>query len=152
MYLILLICRHCAGFQIDRVLKSFRVNRPTSMVSVPKWDLALVLRVSWWSPTLSFSFRFHYKIWLVGQCFCCCLLAPRQCGDNNAIYSNRMTIRHNAVVPKPYPGYLPKGSQHCWRPGKISPHQCEEFVYASDPVDLVLCRVSGFVWLICWGE
>jgi len=126
-------------------MKAIKVKRPRSIVTFPKWDLALVLRVLTkepYEPLLSAT-----PLYLTRKTVFLLLLATaRRVSDIHAIDPTRLVVTPQAVVLQPVPGYLPKILDTAEGQRRYAPMVVRRLSsVASDPADLSLCPVRALL-------
>ena len=135
--------RSLAGYHIDQLLKSFRAERPRSVITFPKWDLALVMRVLSkppFEPLASSSPKNLTR----KTVFLLLMATARRCGDIHAIDPSRVTFTRNAAILEPYPGYLPKVRNCAEGQERYQPIVVKSLsAITADPEELVLCPVRA---------
>ncbi len=93
---------------VTKLLSSFKLERPRSLVQAPKWDLAVVLR---FLQKEKFSRGYITKdpaLYASKTVFLVLLASARRCGDVHAIDPRKVVWKERAAILTPYAGYLPK--------------------------------------------
>lgn len=94
-------------YHVEQLLKSFKADRPRSIVRFPKWDLNLILRTLSRPPYHPYDME--NPIFLSSKTVFLLLLASaRRRGDIHAIDPKRITYTRTGVILEPSPNYLPK--------------------------------------------
>lgn len=124
-------------------MKSFKADRPRSVKSVPKWDLALVLHLLSKEPyepvgSISFSNLSAKTVFLL------LLATSRRRGDIHAIDPNRVTFTRTGVILETLPGYLPKVRSNAEGEARYRPMVVKRLSsFTSDAAELSLCPVRA---------
>lgn len=128
---------------ISQLLKNFQLNRPKPLVSVPKWDLTLVLRVLSRQPYEPLS-DIDFKRLAMKTVFLLLLASARRRGDIYAIDPRRITYTDRAAILFPFPGYLPKVTSTAEGQERFKPIVIRQLSNVTpDPAELVLCPVRA---------
>jgi hypothetical protein len=132
-------------FAITSLLKTFRAERPRTVHTFPKWDLALVLRVLSKAPFEPLSDAAPLQL-TRKTLFLLLLASARRVGDIHAIDPHRVIIQKKAVILQPVPGYLPKISSTAEGNKRYVPIVIRKLSsFASDAADLTLCPVRALL-------
>lgn len=131
------------SYCISQLMKSFRVDRPRSLVVLPKWDLALVLRVlsrTPYEPLHSIAFKNLSS----KTVFLLLLATARRKGDVHAIDPKRITYSGHNVILHTLPKYIPKVRANAEGEARYAPMVVRGLAsFASDAADLTLCPVRA---------
>jgi len=130
------------SFHVEQLLKSFRKDRPRSIVVFPKWDLNLVLRTLTRPPfhPVDKSDPFFISAKTV---FLLLLASARRRGDIHAIDPKRVTFTRTGAVLEPCPRYLPKVLSTAEGEIRYAPILIKNLsAITTDPDELALCPVS----------
>ena len=140
------------SYHVSRLLRSFRAERPRSLVTFPRWDLNLVLRVLSRPPfspvdPVNPFFRSAKTVFLL------LLASARRRGDIHAIDPRRVTFTPRGVVLTPHPGYLPKIRSTAEGESRYSPIVVRPLsAITDDPAELSLCPVAALRDYHAWAE
>lgn len=140
------------SYPLISLLKSFKAERPRSVVTFPKWDLALVLRVLSKDPyePIASAAPIHLTRKTV---FLLLLASARRVGDIHAIDPRRMVVRQNTVILEPYPGYLPKIASTAEGQPRYTPIVIRSLrSLTTDSDELVLCPVRALLAYNAYAE
>ncbi len=136
---------------IHQLLDTFKVDRPRSMVILPKWDLALVLRVLSQPPYEPIG-SIDFKNLSAKTVFLLLLATSRRKGDIHAIDPKRVTFATNAsgrmthVILEPLPGYIPKVRANAEREARYQPMIVRSLSSITrDEAELTLCPVRALL-------
>lgn len=97
-----------ADVVVSRLLSAFKIKRPRPLVTVPQWNLAVVLRYLRTDQFDQSAIRRNPKLFAAKTALLLLLALARRCGDVHAIDPHRITWQKDAAVLVPFPGYLPK--------------------------------------------
>ena len=128
---------------MSRLLNSFQVDHPCSLVTFPQWDLNLVLRVLTHPPFYPVDTSDPFCI-LAKTVFLLLLMSACHCGDIHAIDPNHVTFTPSAAILEPCPRYLPKIGCRNMAEGeaRYAPIVIQSLhTVTSDPAELALCPV-----------
>ena len=132
------------SYHLTQLLKSFKVDRPRSLVVHPKWDLALVLSMLSKPPYEPLQ-RASFKDLSAKTVFLLLLASSRRRGDIHAIDPKRVTITtagHAILVP--CPGYLPKIRSTAEGQSRYQPILIRSLSsLTTDEAELTLCPVRA---------
>ena len=131
------------SYHLTQLMKSFKAERPRSLVVHPKWDLALVMSMLTkppFEPLQQASFRdLGAK-----TVFLLLLASSRRRGDIHAIDPKRVTFTDRGVVLVPCPGYLPKISSTAEGQRRYQPIVIRRLnALTADQSELTLCPVRA---------
>ncbi len=135
--------RSLLGFHVEHLLKSFRMDRPRSLVVFPKWDLNLVMRALTKPPyhPVDLSDPMYLSSKTV---FLLLLASARRRGDIHAIDPKRVTFTNSGVVLEPSPRYLPKVMSTAEGEARYAPIVIKALsAITRDPDELALCPVAA---------
>ncbi len=139
------------SYHVSRLLRSFRVERPRSCFTFPRWDLNLVLRVLARPP---FSPVDPTKpLWRSAKTVFLLLLASaRRRGDIHAIDPRRITFTRTGAILEPFPGYLPKIRSTAEGESRYQPIVIRSLsAITDDPGELALCPVRALRSYHSWA-
>jgi integrase len=130
------------SFHVDQLLKSFKLERPRSVVTVPKWDLNLVLRTLTKPPYHPVVPGLDPMFMSSKTVFLLLLASARRRGDIHAIDPNRITFTRTGVILEPSPRYLPKVLSTAEGEARYLPIVIKSLgLLTDDPDELALCPV-----------
>ncbi len=132
---------------IRQLLNTFKVDRPRAVVTLPKWDLALVLRVLTQQPYEPLR-SIEFKNLSAKTVFLLLLATSRRRGDIHAIDPKRVTFsdNKNKVILEPLPGYIPKVRANAEREARYQPIVVRSLnSVTSDEAELSLCPVRALL-------
>jgi hypothetical protein len=130
---------------IRQLLDTFIIDRPRSIVVLPKWDLALVLRVLAKDPYEPIK-SIEFKNLSAKTVFLLLLATARRRGDIHAIDPNRVMFANNgsSAVLETLPGYIPKIRANAEREARYVPMVVRSLsTITSDESELALCPVRA---------
>ena len=128
---------------IHQLLDSFKVDRPRSRVVIPKWDLALVLRVLTQPPYEPLD-EIDFKNLSAKTVFLLLLATSRRRGDIHAIDPKRVIFKSNYAILETLPGYIPKVRANAEREARYRPMVVRSLsAVTSDDAELTLCPVRA---------
>ena len=128
---------------IHQLLDSFKVDRPRSVIVLPKWDLALVLRVLSQPPYEPIE-SIDFKNLSAKTVFLLLLATSRRKGDIHAIDPNRITVTRSGVILETLPGYIPKVRANAEREARYLPMVVRKLSsITNDSSELTLCPVRA---------
>ena len=138
---------------LDRLFRSFKLERPRSVHTFPRWDLNLVLRFIK-RPEYHADKVNDFPLFFSGKvAFLVLLASARRCGDIHAIDPKRITITKTAMILTPYPGYLPKALAVAEGRERYEPIVVRNLsAITSDPDELLLCPVLALRAYHSWAE
>lgn len=124
-------------------MRSFKVDRPRSVVVLPKWDLALVLRVLSRAPYEPLP-SIDFKNLSAKTVFLLLMATARRKGDVHAIDPRRITYVGPNAILHTLPGYIPKVRANAEGEARYTPMVVRGLsAFASDAADLTLCPVRA---------
>ena len=134
------------NFYIQKLIKSFRIERPRSMIVYPKWDLALVLRVLSRAPFHPVE-QANPKDLTIKTAFLLLLASGRRCGEVHAIDPKRINITKDGdAILEPRPGFLPKTLACAEGEKRYSPIVIRRLSHITDDLDeMALCPVRALL-------
>ncbi len=128
---------------IHQLLDSFKIERPRSVVVLPKWDLALVLRVLTKPPYEPIG-SIDFKNLAAKTVFLLLLATSRRRGDIHAIDPKRVIFKTNYAILEPLPGYIPKVRANAEREARYQPMVVRSLTtITNDQAELTLCPVRA---------
>ena len=138
---------------IDRLFRSFKLERPRAVHTFPRWDLNLVLRFLKRPEYHSDKINDYPLFFSSKVAFLLLLASARRCGDIHAIDPKRITFTSSAVILTPYPGYLPKALAVAEGMPRYEPIVIRNLsAITSDPDELLLCPVLAFKAYHSWAD
>ena len=137
---------------INRLFRSFKLERPRAVHAFPRWDLNLLLRFLK-RPEYHADKISEYPLYFSSKvAFLLLLASARRCGDIHAIDPRRVTITRSAVILTPFPGYLPKASTVAEGQVRYEPIVIRDLSAVTvDPDELLLCPVLAFKAYHAWA-
>jgi len=136
------------SYHLTQLMKSFKAERPRSLVVLPKWDLALVLSMLTKPPYEPIQ-RSSFKDLAAKTVFLLLLASSRRRGDIHAIDPRRLTFTKRGavttgVVLEPFPGYLPKVGSTAEGQRRYQPIVVKSLnALTADESELALCPVRA---------
>jgi hypothetical protein len=128
---------------IHQLLDSFKFDRPRTLVVLPKWDLALVLRVLSKPPYEPIG-SIDFKNLSAKTVFLLLLATSRRRGDIHAIDPKRVIFKSNYAILEPLPGYIPKVRANAEREARYQPMVVRSLTtITNDQAELTLCPVRA---------
>ncbi len=130
---------------IRQLLDTFRIDRPRAVVVLPKWDLALVLRVLSQPPYEPLE-SIDFKNLSAKTVFLLLLATSRRRGDIHAIDPKRVTFTDEAAILEPLPNYIPKVRDNAERGARYQPMVVRKLnAITADEAELSLCPVRALL-------
>ncbi len=133
------------SYEITSLLKSFSAERPRTVNTFPKWDVALILRTLNQAPyePLHSASPLHLTRKTV---FLLLLASARRVSDIHAIDPRRTVVKPEAIILQPILGYLPKAAATAEGLPRYSPIVVRRLRnFATDAEDLKLCPVRAIL-------
>ena len=137
---------------IRELLANFRLERPRAVVTVPKWDLNIVLRFLRDRP------EFHpknisrcHKYYVQKTVFLVLLATARRCQDIHAMDPKRVSESTRAVIVPLYPGYLPKVRSAAEGESRFSPISVKKLCEVEQE-ELLLCPARTLLRYHRWAS
>ena len=128
---------------LKALLDTFSVDRPRSTVTLPKWDLALVLRVLTKEPYEPIQ-DMDFKKLSSKTVFLLLLASARRRGDIYAIDPQNITYTRTGVVLEPVAKYIPKARSCAAGEKRYAPISIRSLdSITSEPEELTLCPVRA---------
>ena len=130
---------HC----LKALLDSFSVDRPRSTVTLPKWDLALVLRVLSKEPYEPIQVL-DFKKLSSKTVFLLLLASARRRSDIHAIDPRNLTYTRHGVILEPIARFIPKARSCAAGEKRYAPISIRSLdSITDDPQELTLCPVRA---------
>ena len=138
---------------IDRLFKSFKLERPRAVHAFPRWDLNLLLRFLKRPEYHADKVNVNPLFFSSKVVFLLLFASARRCGDIHAIDPKRIIFTRTAAILTPYPGYLPKALAVAEGQTRYEPIVVRNLsAITDDPDELLLCPVLALKAYHSWAE
>ena len=138
----------------SRLFSAFRLERPRSLIRVPRWDLLVVLRHLKRDKFSPANMDWDPNPYAAMTAFLLLLASARRCSDIHAIHPRKILWKDDgAVILTPFPGYLPKIMSTAEGNVRYSPIEIKPLgSHARNTSDARLCPVKALRTYHDWAN